>query len=77
MKKLVKNMLAFGLSLTMIMPVIPQNLQNIQAESVKQSKTGFLNGSTTLEMKSYGGFSADSVDATGGSLEIVTYNQKN
>lgn len=77
MRKIVKNMLAFGLSLAMIVPATTLNLQNIQAESVKQSKTGFQNGSTTLEMKSYGGFSTDSVDATGGSLEIVTYNQKN
>lgn len=77
MKKIVKNMLAFGLSLTMVMPATTLNVQNIQAESVKQSKTGFLNGSTTLDMKSYGGFNANSVDATGGSLEIVTYNQKN
>lgn len=77
MKKIVKSMLAFGLSMTMIVPVTPMNWKRIQAESVKQSKTGFLNGSTTLEMKSYGAFSANSVDATGGSLEIVSYNQKN
>lgn len=77
MKKIVKSMLAFGLSMTMIVPVTPLNWQKIQAESVKQSKTGFLNGSTTLEMKSYGVFSANCVDATGGSLEIVSYNQKN
>lgn len=77
MRKIVKSVLALGLSLTMVMPVTPLSVQYVQAASVKKPKAGSQNGSTTLEMKSYGGFSANSTDATGGSLEIVSYNQTN
>ena len=69
-------MLALSLTAAMLIPAPVQNTMSIRAKETGVT-SGYLNGKTTLEMKSYGGFNAGSEDATGGSLEIVTYNQKN
>lgn len=75
MKKLTKKVLALQLAIAMTIPAPALKTVHIQAAEAG-IVNGIQNGSTTLEMKSYGHFNAESVDATGGSLEIVSYNQE-
>ncbi|SET44207.1 choice-of-anchor I family protein [[Clostridium] polysaccharolyticum] len=75
MRKVTKKVLAFQLAVAMLIPVPVLKTAVVQAAE-QELATGMQNGSTTLEMKHYGRFYADSIDTEKAKLEIVSYSEE-